>query len=116
MLVAIAIPVFTSQLEKSREATDAANIRNAYAEIMVDILNDPAGTITHDAVTFQQKQPGWQNSDVETSLNALAVTGTAGSGDLDVEVTGSPDGPTQAAFSYTAGTSSANPKLTITIS
>ena len=32
VLVAIAIPVFTNQLEKSREATDAANIRSAYAE------------------------------------------------------------------------------------
>lgn len=34
VLVAIAIPVFTNQLEKSREATDAANIRSAYAEVM----------------------------------------------------------------------------------
>ena len=33
MLVAISIPIFTSQLEKSREATDAANIRAAYAEV-----------------------------------------------------------------------------------
>ena len=31
VLVAIAVPVFTSQLEKSREAVDAANIRAAYA-------------------------------------------------------------------------------------
>ena len=27
ILIAIAIPVFTSQLERAREATDAANIR-----------------------------------------------------------------------------------------
>lgn len=27
VLVAISIPIFTSQLERSREATDAANIR-----------------------------------------------------------------------------------------
>lgn len=33
VLVAIAIPIFTTQLEKSREATDAANIRDYYAEI-----------------------------------------------------------------------------------
>ena len=32
VLVAIAIPVFTTQLEKSREATDMANFRAAYAE------------------------------------------------------------------------------------
>ena len=32
VLVAISIPIFTSQLEKSREATDLSNIRAAYAE------------------------------------------------------------------------------------
>ena len=31
VLVAIAIPIFTTQLEKAREATDMANIRSAYA-------------------------------------------------------------------------------------
>ena len=40
VLVAIAIPIFTAQLEKSREATDAANIRNAIADISVDYLSD----------------------------------------------------------------------------
>ena len=34
VLVAIAIPVFTTQLEKSREAVDAANIRAEYAELI----------------------------------------------------------------------------------
>ena len=31
VLVAISIPIFTSQLEKSREAVDLANLRAAYA-------------------------------------------------------------------------------------
>jgi type IV pilus assembly protein PilA len=39
VLVAIAIPIFTSQLEKARESTDAANIRDMYAEISVALLN-----------------------------------------------------------------------------
>ena len=34
VLVAISIPIFTTQLEKSREAVDAANLRAAYAEVM----------------------------------------------------------------------------------
>ena len=34
VLVAISIPIFTSQLEKSRESTDLANVRAAYAEVM----------------------------------------------------------------------------------
>ena len=36
VLVAVAIPVFTSQLEKSRESVDLANVRSAYAQVMVD--------------------------------------------------------------------------------
>ncbi len=38
VLVAIAIPVFSSQLEKAKQATDAANIRAAYAEAVVKSL------------------------------------------------------------------------------
>ena len=38
VLVAIAIPVFTKQLESSREAVDASNIRAAYAEMKADFL------------------------------------------------------------------------------
>ena len=36
VLVAIAIPVFNAQLEKSREAVDLANVRSAYAEAMTE--------------------------------------------------------------------------------
>ena len=38
VLVAISIPIFTNQLEKSREATDASNIRATYAEVMVKLV------------------------------------------------------------------------------
>lgn len=40
VLVAIAIPVFTNQLEKSREAVDMANLRAAYAEVMTAVNTD----------------------------------------------------------------------------
>ncbi len=118
VLVAIAIPVFTSQLEKSREATDAANIRNNYAEIIVGILNDQANYTIPTAlatVDFKQSQAGWQASDVGESLDALKATHSTTNGDLDVEVTGTPTAGGKATFAYTAGTASANPKLTITI-
>ena len=44
VLVAISIPIFSSQLEKSREAVDLANIRAAYAECQTEVLtsNKPA--------------------------------------------------------------------------
>ncbi len=38
VLVAIAIPIFTNQLEKSREATDLSNCRAYYGEITSAIL------------------------------------------------------------------------------
>ena len=44
VLIAIAIPVFTSQLEKSREATDAANIRSAYGVIQSSALTQDSAT------------------------------------------------------------------------
>ena len=38
VLVAISIPIFSAQLEKSREAVDLANLRAAYAEGSVEAL------------------------------------------------------------------------------
>ena len=49
VLVAIAIPIFTAQLQKAREATDAANIRSAYAEVMAEALTQskPSAMLMH---------------------------------------------------------------------
>lgn len=60
VLVGIAIPVFTSQLEKAREATDAANIRDAYAEVMTKAISTgEESTIT---VSLTQKKNDWQTT------------------------------------------------------
>jgi len=74
VLVAIAIPVFTAQLEKSREATDAANIRAKYADAVVFMLDNTTGTSNY-SVKLQQAQKGWQNPDLEGALNNLADSG-----------------------------------------
>ena len=58
VLVAIAIPVFTTQLEKSREATDIANVRSAYAGQMAEFIAN--GTVAPATVTAKQQQPEWQ--------------------------------------------------------
>lgn len=51
ILVAVSIPVFTSQLEKARETTDVANMRAAKAEAVTQYLTDGnAGTYYYDAV------------------------------------------------------------------
>lgn len=60
VLIAIAIPVFTSQLEKSKEAVDAANIRSAYAEVMADALTGSVDTTGKYDVTIKQGTAGWE--------------------------------------------------------
>ena len=60
VLVAVAIPIFTSQIEKSREATDAANIRNAYAELITKVITED--TPNSIGVTLNQKKDDWQTN------------------------------------------------------
>ena len=78
VLIAIAIPVFASQLEKTREATDLANVRSAYAQVSAEaLLGDPEVTATVD---LKQKQADWQ------SLNPVNIGGIVhykGQGDTD---------------------------------
>ena len=61
VLVAISIPIFTSQLEKSREAVDAANLRSAYAECAAEILTVDSATtkIVYKQVDPKQTTSGW---------------------------------------------------------
>ena len=59
VLIAIAIPIFTSQLEKSREATDMANVRSAYATVSADYLTN-ADNDASMTVKANQTQSGWQ--------------------------------------------------------
>ena len=61
VLIAVAIPVFASQLEKAREATDRANVRSAYAQVSTEaLLGDSEATVTVD---LKQKQADWQSVD-----------------------------------------------------
>lgn len=62
VLVAISIPIFSNQLEKAREATDAANIRSAYAEVSANALTE-GGTVTSEYVTATQTKDKWQIAD-----------------------------------------------------
>lgn len=61
VLIAVAIPVFASQLEKTREAIDLANVRSAYAQVSTEaLLGDSEATVT---VNLKQKQADWQSVD-----------------------------------------------------
>ena len=73
VLVAIAIPVFTAQLEKARESTDAANIRAAYAEVVVKAIDNPSATATSSnglkkVVSLKQQDTNWQTSGMADGL------------------------------------------------
>ena len=80
ILVAIAIPVFTAQLEKAREATDLANIRSAYAEVLANYLTDEEDVEAID-VDLYQKTADWQYFDPamcgDIELDASTAEGTA---------------------------------------
>ena len=79
VLVAIAIPIFTTQLEKSRDAVTVANLRSAYAEAASEVLT--ATTPTNSA-TKQVASKGTQTgfSDLEKQLPFDLGAGTADMG------------------------------------
>ena len=96
VLVAVAIPVFSGQLEKSREATDAANIRSQYAELMVGAITNGSDVNVdgseYSKIALKQKESGWQNPDLEKSLSGIVAT-----------TEGSPSAGGQAWVSISAG-------------
>lgn len=59
VLVAIAIPIFTSQLEKSRESVDLSNVRAAYAEVMSAAMTED-GTAQYGGAVIKQADGTFQ--------------------------------------------------------
>lgn len=77
VLVAIAIPIFTSQLEKAREATDVANIRAAYAEATTKVLSgdgEPKTIEGKTVVTATAKTPNMVSTgDIDKLSDATTI-------------------------------------------
>lgn len=69
VLVAISIPIFTSQLEKSRDAVTMANVRAAYAEASAAKLTESNGGT---GVTY--------NDDGTVTVTGVVVKGQDGDG------------------------------------
>lgn len=60
VLIAIAIPIFSSQLEKTREATDLTNVRSAYAQVSTEaLLGNSEITVTVDLTQKQATGNHW---------------------------------------------------------
>lgn len=74
VLAAISIPVFAAQMEKSREAADIANVRAAYAELMVRVL-DTDGNTDPITVGLKQKLSGWQTK-LPITIGGVTFNGT----------------------------------------
>ena len=73
VLVAVSIPVFTKQLERSREAVDLANLRNAYAEAAYAAMTGEF-TVTdangNNPITYY-----WDGQGYVKDANGKSVTG-----------------------------------------
>ena len=91
VLTAIAIPVFTSQLEKSRDAADAANVRSAIAEATVAYLDgNESGSVTF-AYNFSGKGTNalWNNvagNPATTDLGGVQVQAVANAKSVSIVI------------------------------
>ena len=99
VLVAIAIPMLASQLEKSREATDLANVRSAYAQVSAEaMLGDTTATVTVD---LKQREADWQSVD---PVNIGGIVHSSGDADTDNWIgTATPGGSCEVSYSESYG-------------
>lgn len=136
VLVAIAIPIFTSQLERSREAVDLSDVRSAYAEVMMAaITGDTSATYTKDngqtiygngeysitVTPLKQQKDDWQTplpitiGGVSSSASEPYWVGAPGAGG-SCKITYHPPtstGDEYVSFYWTGGTDNGNnPNLT----
>lgn len=65
ILVAIAIPTFNGALERANQATDAANIRAAYAESSIKFLNGDTNTAVE---TPAMRSGSWDKVETGTTI------------------------------------------------
>ena len=75
---AMAIPIFTKQLEKSRETVDATNIRTQYTEVLSEAIMNEADVNVDGSefgkIDLIQKESGWQNIESEKMVTRIATT------------------------------------------
>ena len=90
VLVAVAIPVFTTQLERSKQATDAANIRAAYAEAVTNALSAANGEGTATTQNAM-KSSGWDKLTDAPVIGNTSVGNISKTVDKKITVTVSGD-------------------------
>ncbi len=81
VLVAIAIPIFTSQLSKARLATDAANLRTAETLAVADMMAEYRDVATlPDNLSIQVTPNGTQIAEMPNESCAVYYFKAAGTG------------------------------------
>ena len=78
VLISVAVPVLSSQLERSRETVDLANVRSAYAQVSTEALLGNTGVPV--TVNLKQKQAGWQSAN---PVNIGGIVHSKSVGDTD---------------------------------
>ena len=66
VLVAVAIPTFSSQLHKARVATDWANVRSYYAQLQYDFM---------ETGEINERLSSWSTTWIHTGLTSFQLSG-----------------------------------------
>ena len=88
VLVAISVPIFTTQLEKSREAVDIANVRSAYAEAVAEYLGNGGQSAVSKTAAVTQKTSSWEMGADQAVLHTR-TNGSEGTVSITGKSTGS---------------------------
>ena len=99
VLISVAVPVLSSQLERSREAVDLANVRSAYAQVSTEALL--GNTDVPVTVNLKQKQAGWQSVN---PVNIGGIVHSKSDGNTDNwKGDAAPDGSCEVSYDKTHG-------------
>ena len=99
VLISVAVPVLSSQLERSRETVDLANVRSAYAQVSTEALLGNTGVPV--TVNLKQKQAGWQSAN---PVNIGGIVHSKSVGDTDNwQGDAAPDGTCKVTYDETHG-------------
>ena len=104
VLVAISIPVFNGQLEKSRQATAMANLRAAYAEAAAAYLTDDysAGSVTKESETATVTMVEVAHVNIPTYLGPADINGASFPFTWDINTSALKDEDATVQFSFYA--------------
>lgn len=109
VLVAIAIPIFTAQLEKAREATDAANLRAAYATASAQVLETEKG-VAAGPVAMHQTDEGFKTDVKDATIGGIALSSlTDAKSGVSYYVNVGTDGAVTIGTAATTGYTTVNP-------